>query len=218
MSAESVNKTVDIEAQSGQAIMLDAGDLVKLVDVEGQQVADLFACVKGEMTEWLSPGHTRTWNGNLFPRVGEPFYTQEYRPILTFVEDASPGHHDMFYPSCDRALYRRMGGGASHANCRDNFFEAAAGMGWCPGAMPDPVNFFQNTPVTEDGKLSVRSAATKPGDSVLLRAEMDLLLVVTACSQDLVPINGPRCTGLRLEISNPGANAPSSSERGSHGS
>lgn len=201
---------VDIPAQSGGAVEVRAGQTIKLIDVDGEQVADVFACSAARRDEWLSTGHTRTRTRRLFPRVGDAFYTRLYRPILTFVEDTSPGAHDMLYPSCEPAMYRRMGADENHPNCRDNFMRAAKALDWAPDVVPDPVNFFQNTPVNAAGELEVKTALSRPGDSVTLRAEMDLVFVATACAQDLAPINGARCTGLRLEIGDPGDLGPNS--------
>jgi uncharacterized protein YcgI (DUF1989 family) len=120
--------------------------------------------------------------------------------MLTLVADTSPGAHDMLWMSCNRQLYRLMGAGDDHANCQDNFLAAASDAGWRPGETPDPVNFFQNTRVREDGRLVTERALSRPGDYVALRAEMDLIIVATACAFDLAPINGDRCTGLRLEV------------------
>ncbi len=214
MKSDSLLDVIEVPAQSGRAMSVDAGQVIRLIDVEGAQVADLFARARHEPDEWLSTGHTRTWTSRLFPKPGQSFLTQSYEPILEFMEDASPGFHDMFYPSCDPGLYRILGAKDGHPNCRDNFLEAAASLDWLPAVMPDPVNFFQNTPANAEGKLSVRSAETKPGDAVLLRAKMDLILVVTACSQDLARINGDRCTGLRIEIFPPTENATQPGRKG----
>jgi len=74
--------------------------------------------------------------------------------------------------------------------------------------MIDPVNIFQNTPVRPDGTLAVYQTASKPGDNVTFKAEMDLYFVVTACSVDIdletdegiVRINGEKSTPLQIDI------------------
>ena len=102
--------------------------------------------------------------------------------------------------ACSPAMYAALGHDGPHPNCRDNFVAAAAQFGWQPEVEPDPVNIFQNTPVDADGALTSLPALSQAGDSVTLRAEVDLIVVVTACSMDLKPINGERCTALRLEV------------------
>ncbi len=194
-------EVIDVPPQSGAALRLDAGDRLRIIDVEGTQVADLFARSAAEPGEWLSCPHTRGGLWRLFPTPGEPFLSNHFRPMLWFEDDQSPGVHDMFFSACSPAMYAALGHDGPHPNCRDNFFAAAAQEGWTPEVEPDPVNIFQNTPVDAAGVLTSLPALTEPGDSVTLRAEIDLIVVVTACSMDLKPINGGHCTGLRLEIS-----------------
>ncbi|WP_169546442.1 DUF1989 domain-containing protein [Sneathiella aquimaris] len=194
------SKTIELAAKSGCSAFLKKGQLVNLIDVDGAQVADLFACKANSQNEWISTSHTRTKTGRLFPKIGQSFCSQNYENLLMFLKDTSPGYHDMFYPSCDPALYNRLLGSENHPNCFDNFWHAAKRLHWNPPVIPDPVNFFQNTPTDQNGNLLIRPAASLPGNSVLLKAETDLILVVTACSQDLAPINGDKCTDLRIDI------------------
>jgi uncharacterized protein YcgI (DUF1989 family) len=190
----------DIAAQSGGWIEVKAGERVRIVDVEGEQIADTFAAARADPSEYLSARHTRAALRRLFPRPGEAFYSNRMRPILTLLADTSPGLHDMLWMSCNDQLYRSMGVTEPHPNCQDNFLAAAREAGWTPAETPDPVNLFQNTRVGPDGELVTARARSKAGDCVTLRAEMDLVLVVTACAFDLAPINGDRCTGIRLEV------------------
>jgi hypothetical protein len=66
--------------------------------------------------------------------------------------------------------------------------------------VPEPLNLFQNTPPDADGVLVIGPAASEPGDHVLLRAEVDLVIVLTACSYDLGNANGEECTELLIEL------------------
>jgi uncharacterized protein len=200
MSKFETIETVEIPPQSGRAVRVKAGALVRIVDVEGAQVGDAFARSLADPDEWLSAGHTRTRTRRLFPMLGESFWTNKFRRILTLLEDTSPGFHDMLYPPCEPLMYGRLGAKGDHPNCLENFQAAAASVGWGAPFVPDPVNFFQNTPLNDAGQLDPKTALSKAGDAVTLQAEIDLILVVTACSQDIVKINGDRCTGLRIEI------------------
>src|SRR5579872_3550600 len=200
----------DIAAQSGGWLEVERGQLVRVIDVEGAQVADMFAVSSADKREWLSVGNTRSATERLFPGVGQSFYTNQLRPILALVEDHTPGVHDMLYRACDPLLYALMGVTGHHPSCQENFQKAAAEVGWRPPDTPDPVNFFQNTPADEHGNILSKLALTKAGDFVTLRAEMDLVIVVTACSWDIAasPINGGGCTGIRLAIVDNGSHWP----------
>jgi len=86
-----VAKTVEVPAREGRAVCLDAGQRARIVDVEGGQVADVFAFCRDDVSEYHSAEHTRVHNSRLFPAVGEHFVTNWRRPILLFVEDETTG-------------------------------------------------------------------------------------------------------------------------------
>jgi uncharacterized protein YcgI (DUF1989 family) len=185
---------------TGRSLAVEADTTIRVVDPHGQQVGDLFACTYPEPDEWLSTGHTRVFNGRLFPHVGSSFVTQLRRPILTLVADSSPGVHDMLFPPCSPEAYAQYGVEGHHPSCRENFELALATAGVRVPFVPDPVNLFQNTPPGFDGVLARHTAASAPCDQVVLRAETDLLLVLTSCSFDLTDFNGERCTELLVEV------------------
>jgi uncharacterized protein YcgI (DUF1989 family) len=193
--------TVEVPGYSGRGLEVGAGATIRVTDVGGCQIADLFALVRSDPAEHLCTARTRALTQRLFPRVGQRFITNRYRPILSFVADHSPGVHDSLFASCDAGLHELLGGGSSHPNCCDNFLSAARELGLDVGDVPGPVNLFQNTPIGPDGTIGAERAPTRPGDHVELRAELDLWLILTACSVDTgVDINGGRSTPLRIEV------------------
>ncbi len=176
------------------------GELLRIVDVDGSQVADLFAVPADDLGDCLSVAVTRGVNWRLFPAVGQPFLSHSYRPLLTLARDDSPGVHDMLAAPCSAEMYAALGHRGYHRSCSENFRTAAETVDWRPHHVPDPVNIFQRTPIGPDGSITALPALTRPGDSVTLSAETPVHVVVTACSMDLEPINGERCTPLRLEL------------------
>lgn len=192
--------TIEIAAQTGAVVTVEPGQRLDIVDVEGAQVADMFAVAADDHSERLSTSATRTANGRLFPLVGESFLTGSYRPLLTFEADGSPGVHDMLAAPCSPPMYALLDHVGYHRSCSENFRLSAERVGWRPTTVPDPVNFFQSMPVGADGTLSALPSRTVAGDSVTLRAETRVHVIVTACSMDLKPINGDRCTPLRLVL------------------
>jgi uncharacterized protein YcgI (DUF1989 family) len=193
-------RSIRIAPYSGRAIKVSAGDFIRISDPKGQQVSDLWAFVVGDGLDWLSTSQTRDINESLFPAVGQSFYSDKGHPLLTLVEDASPGPHDMLFPACNSALFERAGL-PDHPNCRDNLLLAMREEGISLPFVPDPVDFFQNSLPSADGKLDVFASINPPGGFVVLRAECDLLLVVTACSVDFHPTNGDRCTEIDVTVS-----------------
>ena len=193
MSDDWVNGGGVVAAGTGRAVRLAAGDAVRIGLPEGPQVADLFAFALPELTEALSTAHTRSCLERLTPAVGDAFYSSRRRPMLTLVEDTSPGVHDLLLSACDQARYTRLGHPGSHANCADNVRLALAELGLAAPFVPHPVNLFENVALGEDGALAIRPPLARRGDAVTLRAEFDQVLVVSACPMDLVPTNGADC-------------------------
>lgn len=155
-------RSVVVAPMSGCAVGAQRGERVKVVDVEGRQVADMWAVDVADHGRWLSPGHTRDRCERLFPAVGEDFRDQHGEPILRLVSDTSPGVHDMLFPACDAAMYAARGL-PGHRNCRDNFLAAAASAHIALPVVPEPVNLFQNSAPQPDDRLMVRQAASGPG-------------------------------------------------------
>lgn len=199
MVLKSATSRVVVPAASGRAVRVRRGDRVRVIDVEGGQVGDLFAFAAGDPSEHLSASHTRTSTGRLFPLVGEQFVTTLRRPILTLVDDTSPGVHDMLIAACDPARYQALGV-EEHASCADNLQRALAELGMSVDVVPQPVNVFMNIPVGVSGELSWLPATSRPGDALTFAAEMDCVVVVSACPMDLNAINGDRPTQLGVEI------------------
>ncbi len=191
---------IDIPAREGRAVRVPAGAAVRVTDVEGTQVADLFAFCAGDPVELLSAQHTRAALDRLFPQVGEAFRTNRRRPILTIERDDSPGVHDMLIAACDPARYTGLGVTEWHASCEENLQRAVAEFGIEQPAAPQSVNLFMNIPVGPGGELGWEPARSRAGDSITLRAEMDCIVAVSACPQDIVPINGGNPTGILLEV------------------
>jgi len=191
---------IHVPAREGRGAQLKAGQRFRCIDVEGQQCGDLFAFCRDDIREYQSAEHTRVWNNKLFPSVGEQFVTNRRRPILTFLADDTPGRHDMLIAACDPTRFELLGCEGWHASCQENLEKVMAGLGHEEIEIPQPINIFTNLPVGEDGSLSWDPALTKAGDSITLRAELDCYVVLTACAQDVLPINNKQPSPLALEI------------------
>ena len=185
---------ITIPARKGKAAILEAGQEVKVINTHGQQVVDTWAFNRDDLTECLSMEHTRAALSRIMARVGDSLVTNRRRPILTLVEDTSPGIHDTLIAACDRYRYELLGCRDYHDNCTDNLAVALAELGLTPPETPSPWNLFMNIPVRADGSLSFEPPVSRPGDYVVLRAEMACVIAFSACPQDIVPINGPACT------------------------
>lgn len=191
---------VEVPAREARALRVAGGASFKVIDLEGGQVVDLFAFSAADVREYHSAEHTRVHVRRLFPRVGEQFVTNRRRPILTFEEDTTDGVHDMLVAACDPARYEMFGVVGWHASCQENLRAAMAALGHDEVEVPQPINLFMDIPLASDGSLEWRATRTKAGDHVRLRAEMDCIVVASACPMDVTPINNEGPTPIALEV------------------
>ena len=191
---------ITIPARRGKAVLLKRGQQVKVINTHGQQVVDTWAFHSADRSECMSMEHTRTALSRIMARVGDSLVTNQRRPILTLVEDTSPGVHDTLIAACDRYRYALLGCTTYHDNCTDNLAAALAELRLQTPETPSPWNLFMNIPVQADGSLSFEPPVCKPGDYVLLRAALDCVVAFSACPQDMVPINGVACRPTEVHI------------------
>ena len=176
-----------------------AGGRATIVQTEGHQVGDLIAFTASDLTEFLSPSHTRRCLAAWRIGKGQSLFTNRRREIFDLVED-TVGSHDILAPACDPYRYRRDFGVEDHRSCRMNFVEALGPHGIPDWRVPDPVNLFQSSPVLPDGRYLSAPSPARPGDHVTLVARLDLIAAVSACPQDLAPTNAGRVTDLRVRL------------------
>jgi uncharacterized protein YcgI (DUF1989 family) len=183
-----------IRGGEGKGVRLSSGQRLQIINTHGSQVVDLFAHNAADLGETLSIQHSRNVWYRLQPRPGDQLWTQHRRPILTLIEDTSPGVHDTLFPCCDAARYRQLRVHGYHRNCADNWREALAGMGLLPPQdVPTALNLFMNVPVAADGTFKILPPVSRPGDQVTFRAEMNCVIALSACPVDMLPLNGPDC-------------------------
>ena len=189
-----------IKGGHGGRIEVRKGQLLEIVNVKGEQICDFFAFNFDDVSEYLSPSHCRAKLNSIVPKIGDVLVTRLYNPIFEIVED-TVGRHDMIFAPCDPARYLQGFGVTDHRSCRTNLAEVMADKNIPYAYLPDPINFFQNTPVMPDGTIEYgRSSLAKAGDKVVLRAHMDAIAVGSACAMDLVPLNGAQLTDIRFVV------------------
>ena len=183
--------TVTIPAGHGTALTLRRGQSARVVNLEGSQVVDAWAFRQPGLDEFLSAEHTRSCLEKLIPQAGDALYSNRRAPLLTITEDTSPGVHDLLLSACDSARYALLGHEGPHRNCADNLREALAGLGLAPPEIPSPFNIFEKVTIWPDGRLAIEPPPVRAGDFLTLRAERDLVLVLSSCPMDIAPTNGP---------------------------
>jgi len=186
---------ITVPACEGRAFRVSAGQRFRVITPKGSQACDFFAYNAENVQEWLSANITWTWTRHTKPTAGDTFLSRFRRPMIDFIEDGANGVHDMMIAACDQFRYEQLGVAGNHQNCADNLCNAMRREGYNIDVIPQPVNLFTNTKVTEDGTFISETEPQAPaGGFVLFEAKMDLICVASACPYDLIredwPING----------------------------
>jgi uncharacterized protein len=174
-----------IEPQTGIAFELRRGQSLRVVDLEGEQVADLIAFAREDKREWLSSGRSIDYANRIYLTTGDVLYSNRSRPMFTITAD-DVGRHDFLLTPCSpqtfEIIYKNT---APHPSCFANLAQHLAQFGIAPDSIPTTLNIFMNVEVGGDGTLSILPPRSKAGDAITLRAEMDLIVGLTACSAEI---------------------------------
>jgi len=178
-----VSGMVEIAPRSGTAFLLPAGATLKVVDPFGEQVSDFVAFNRHDMREIISNGRTFDYEETIRLTRGNRLWSNRSRPMIEIVED-TVGRHDFLLTPCSEATFRHFYPDRPvHRGCMGNLAAALAPHGVTADDIPTAFNIFMNVPVDgESGRLRVLPPISKAGDSITLRALMDLVIGMTACS------------------------------------
>ena len=191
-----------VAARSGAGYKLEAGQTFKVINTHGHQVVDFWAVSTEDHTEFMSMVHTRSTLVKLVPKSGDTLYSNLRAPIVKFVEDTSPGVHDTVVAPCDLPRYGLLGVEGFHDSCSNNYMTVMQQHGITEYRQaPESFNLFMNIPWTPDGTLSFEPTVSKPGDYVVFEALRPVLMVVSSCPQDILPINSGQPVEFDVEIS-----------------
>ncbi|KAF0676888.1 DUF1989 domain-containing protein [Profundibacterium mesophilum] len=172
-----------IAPRSGTAFLLPAGHYLTVIDPDGEQVSDLLAYNVDDRREYLSSGRSIDYAGRMFLSTGDPLYSNRSNVMLRIVRD-EVGRHDFTLTPCSRDTFRIIYGDTEpHHGCQGNLEMALEPFGIGPDDIPIAFNVFMHVAVdAQSGTVSVEPPLSKPGQRLLLRAEMDLIIAMTACS------------------------------------
>lgn len=184
MHAEQTRTIVRIPPQSGKAFKLRRGEILRVTDPFGEQVSDLFAFKDGDGDCSLSSGRSIDYAGKVYLSNGDVLYANDSRKMFTILED-TVGRHDFLLTPCSQEmfelLYRHQG---HHPSCFENLHLAFAPFGIRPAQISTTFNIFMKVDVSPSGVVSVHPPASRPGDFIELRADMDMVCALTACSAE----------------------------------
>lgn len=180
--ASTTTDTVRIAPRSGVAFALAKGQALTVIDAEGCQVADLLAFAQADVREVISNGRTFDYEETIRLTTGNRLWSNRSRVLLT-IEADTVGCHDFLLTPCSTATFEHFYPDKPvHRGCFGNLAEALAPYGIEPDAIPVAFNVFMNVPVDSAGKVSVLPPPSRAGDHIVLRAEEDVIVGLTACS------------------------------------
>ncbi|KAH8886083.1 glycoside hydrolase/deacetylase [Thozetella sp. PMI_491] len=194
-----------IPARKAVAFLAKKGQDIKVINTYGKQVVDFWAFNPTDPNDFLSMVHTRTILLKVALSKGDNLYSTRRKPILTLTEDTTKGVHDIIWSACDAERYRMQGYDGYHDNCTDNMHKAIStafpdfhiAEDW----VPDPLNLFMNVAIDHHGALDIRVPTSEKGQFVVLKAQTDLIIVMSSCPQDMAPVNGGMPTDCEYQLS-----------------
>jgi uncharacterized protein YcgI (DUF1989 family) len=179
---------VRIEPQRGDAVTLAAGDTLRIVALEDEQVADLAIFARYDLADSFSPGRTIDYNQRLVPRAGDALFSHRSTRLAMIAFD-SVGVHDLLLTPCSRAMFERRGE-HDHPSCHENLARALARYGLGEDDIRATLNVFMDVRVNGNA-VSIQPPPSRRGDAFEIKAETDLVVAIAACASELT--NNGRC-------------------------
>jgi uncharacterized protein len=174
-----------------------AGEHLRFVDLEGKQAIDLLCYSAADPLDRYNAANTMKLNGNIFIGKGSSLWSLRANKMMTVVEDTC-GRHDTIGGCCSAEINELRYHQKNTPSCQENFRKALEPFGLSERDVVANVNLFMNVPVTEGGEMAIVDGVSKPGDHVDLRAEMDLIVVISNCPQVNNPASGYNPTPIRV--------------------
>jgi len=191
-----------IPAGEPWARVLQPGELLRIVDLQGKQAVDFLCYNAKDSAERYNAADTMKYAKTIFLTTGHGLYSDMGRRLFTIVADTC-GRHDTIGGCCSAESNEFRYGVKDTPSCRANFLRALAPFGLGKKDVVANVNFFMNVPVEPDGTMGIVDGRSKAGDYVELRAEMEVLAVISNCPQTHNPCNGFNPTPIRVVLSAP---------------
>lgn len=194
-----------VAARAAWSGVVRAGQVMRIVDLGGNQAVDCVLYRADDPTERYSAADTVAVQGNIFLVTGTVLLSNEGNAMMTIVETTC-ARHDTIGGACSRESNTlRYGHHTRHQHaCVENFLAAGARYGLGKRDLVSNINWFMNVPVGPDGTLGIVDGISAPGLYVDVRADMDVLVLISNCPQINNPCNGFDPTPIRVTVSDPG--------------
>ena len=197
-----------IDARAPWSCTVRTGEVLRIVDVGGNQAVDCLLYSAADPTERYCAATTIREQANTFLVAGTVLRSNEGNRMMTIVETTCE-FHDTLGGACSRESNSlRYGHHTNHQHaCVDNFLDAGSRHHLAKRDLVSNINWFMNVPVGDDGTLGIVDGISAPGLYVDVRAEMDVLVLISNCPQINNPCNGFNPTPDRVVITRGGPEA-----------
>ncbi|MFI4896222.1 MAG: DUF1989 domain-containing protein [Phycisphaerales bacterium JB059] len=176
---------VRLSPRTGAGFVLRRGEVLRVIDPEGEQVADLVAFDHEDPRRWLSSGRTIDYANRIFVRAGDTLYSNRSDPMLRIERDTSGGHDFLLTP-CSPEMFAKLYGITSpRPSCFGNLVRNLEPFGIEADRIPTTLNIFMSVVSDQEtGELTIGAPTSAAGDSVTFSAARDLIVGLTACSAE----------------------------------
>ncbi|MGD9917524.1 MAG: urea amidolyase associated protein UAAP2 [Paenirhodobacter sp.] len=191
----------DIPANRPWSGLVKKGQTIRIIDSYGQQAIDTIFYAADDHGERYSSQDTMRVQNGAYITVGTRLISSEGNVMMTVTGDTS-GRHDTNAGCCScESNTVRFGHETRYLHaCRDNFIMELAKHGMSKRDIVPNINFFMNVPISQNGAMTIDDGISHPGDYVEMKAEMDVLCVISNCPQINNPCNGFDPTPIRVVI------------------
>ena len=200
--ATTIQEDTVVPACQPWSVRMRKGDMLRLVDLEGQQAIDFLCYNADSPTDRYNAANTMKLNKSIYVGKGSALWSVRARKMMTVVEDTC-GSHDTLAGCCSIEIDEVRYGVTNTQGCQSNFEAELAKHGMGETDIVANINFFMYVPVQADGSVAIADGLSKPGDYVDLRAEMDLLVVISNCPERGNPAAGFKPTPVRAIVYTP---------------
>jgi hypothetical protein len=173
-----------ISPQSGAAFQMRKGDILTVIDPLGQQVSDMVLFNRDDKKEKLSAGKSMDFEESILLTKGNSLWSNRSNKMMAINEDTN-GRNDFLLAPCSPETFKIMYDNPKyHPSCLDNLHRNLLPFGIGIDDIPTAFNIFMNVQFDTKGKLNVLPPTSSPGDLIRFKAEMDLIVGLTACSAE----------------------------------
>ena len=185
----------EMPPQTGSAFVLKKGQTLIVQSPEAKQVSDLFCVNLHDHGEMLSTGRTLDYNDSIYITSGQKLYSNRSSVMLSILEDHC-GRHDLLMTPCSLKMFQIVAGNEDyHPSCHENLAQSLAEFSISEDHIGGTFNIFMNVQVDLNGKVQIHPPTVQAGDKITFKAEMDLLVGLTACSHE--ETNAGTCKPMR---------------------